>query len=161
MGRVIQTDGNKPAPKPKGGKKPIDSASETVQKTVNKDEGITEKKKRRNHPGTVAKREVKRYQRGTELLLQKGPFSRIVRDELEALKSDDGAVWNKDIRVELGCMTELQESTEAYIVNFFRKGMKASQHGKRGTLMDRDLWLVKDLLQGENAFEGHQDEAIA
>ncbi|KAJ9066458.1 centromeric DNA-binding histone H3-like protein cse4, variant 2 [Entomophthora muscae] len=35
-------------------------------------------KKRRNRPGTVALREIRRYQKSTELLIPKLPFSRLV-----------------------------------------------------------------------------------
>lgn len=35
--------------------------------------------KRRYKPGTVALREIRKYQKGTELLMLKLPFSRLVR----------------------------------------------------------------------------------
>ena len=37
------------------------------------------KKKKRFRPGTVALREIRKYQRSTDLLLRKLPFSRVVR----------------------------------------------------------------------------------
>lgn len=38
-----------------------------------------ETRKRKFHPGTVALREIKRYQRSTDLLIPKGPFRRLVK----------------------------------------------------------------------------------
>lgn len=41
------------------------------------DDGAT--KKKRFRPGTVALREIRKYQKSTDLLIQKLPFSRVVR----------------------------------------------------------------------------------
>jgi histone H3 len=42
-------------------------------------------RKYRYRPGTIALREIKRYQRSTELLIQKAPFQRKVRQILYTL----------------------------------------------------------------------------
>jgi hypothetical protein len=42
-------------------------------------EGTKPRKKQRFRPGTVALREIRKYQRSTDLLIQKLPFSRVVR----------------------------------------------------------------------------------
>lgn len=58
-----------PAPKrPPIGKK-------TPRKTI-----VPQQKKRRWRPGTVALREIRKYQKSTELLIRKLPFSRLVRE---------------------------------------------------------------------------------
>jgi histone H3-like centromeric protein A len=36
-------------------------------------------KQKRYRPGTLALREIRKYQKGTELLLLKSPFARVVR----------------------------------------------------------------------------------
>ena len=39
--------------------------------------------------GTVALREIRRYQKGTELLIRKAPFQRLVREIAQDLKKSD------------------------------------------------------------------------
>ena len=41
---------------------------------------VPAKKKHRFRPGTVALREIRRYQKSTELLIRKLPFCRLVRE---------------------------------------------------------------------------------
>ena len=41
---------------------------------------VAQEKKRRYKPGTVALREIRRYQRSTDLLISKLPFARVVRE---------------------------------------------------------------------------------
>lgn len=43
---------------------------------------------RRYRPGTVALREIRRYQKSTDLLLRKAPFQRLVREIAQDFKSD-------------------------------------------------------------------------
>ena len=43
--------------------------------------GDGERKKHRYRPGTVALREIRKYQKSTELLIRKLPFSRVVSDQ--------------------------------------------------------------------------------
>ena len=51
------------------------------------------KKKRRFRPGTVALREIRKYQRSTDLLIRKLPFSRLVR--VQPPLAQDGGVLNR------------------------------------------------------------------
>lgn len=46
------------------------------------------KKKKRFRPGTVALREIRKYQRSTDLLLRKLPFSRLVRTPVLSTHND-------------------------------------------------------------------------
>jgi hypothetical protein len=50
------------------------------------------KKPHRYHPGTVALREIRRFQKTTELLISKAPFQRVVRDIAQKMFP------NKDLR---------------------------------------------------------------
>ena len=45
-------------------------------------------KPRRFRPGTLALREIRRYQRGTDLLIKKAPFARLVREIAQTYNSD-------------------------------------------------------------------------
>mmetsp|Transcript_7342 Transcript_7342/g.12083 ORF Transcript_7342/g.12083 Transcript_7342/m.12083 type:complete len:106 (+) Transcript_7342:524-841(+) len=46
------------------------------------------KKQHRYRPGTVALREIRRYQKSTDLLIQKSTFQRVVRDIAQKFRSD-------------------------------------------------------------------------
>jgi len=74
MPRASQTNSRtgKPRPGSKGLKKP---SGKTIK--PNGGDGL-EKAKRRWRPGTKALREIRAYQKSTELLLKKMPFQRVV-----------------------------------------------------------------------------------
>lgn len=146
MGRTNQTDGNKPtAAGKKGKKKDLVESDESLKTKVNKDVH-TEKRKHHWHPGTVAKRQMNKYQRGTELLLRKGPFKRLVREILDELREKD-APEEDPTRTKRAMYPILQEATEGYVINLFRKSTKASKHGKRVTLMSKDVRFVRDITE--------------
>ena len=69
-----------PVIKPKTGK------WKTGVKKFSDQNGDLTKKKSRYRPGTVALREIRRYQKSTELLIRKLPFQRLVKEI--AQKSD-------------------------------------------------------------------------
>ena len=66
------------------------------------------KKKHRYRPGTVALREIRRYQKSTDLLIRKAPFQRLVREIMEKLNADSG-VEDKPMRVQSTAVLALQE----------------------------------------------------
>ena len=68
-------------------------------------------KKKRYRPGTVALREIRRYQSTTELLIRKMPFLRLVREIVQDFKND--------LRVQAAAVIALQEAAEAYLVGLF------------------------------------------
>ena len=69
------------------------------------------KKPHRYCPGTVALREIQRYQKNTDLLLRKAPFQRLVKEIAQDFKSD--------VRMLSTAMLVLQEAAEAYMVGLF------------------------------------------
>lgn len=102
--------------------------------------GKKARKKRRNRPGTVALREIRRYQRSTELLLSKLPFRRLVRE----IAQD---VYNGDLRFQHTAMTALQEASEAFLVEYFQDANLCALHNKRVTVYERDLKLARKIGQ--------------
>lgn len=62
----------------------------------------------RYRPGTVALREIRRYQKSTELLIRKLPFQRLVREIAQDFKTD--------LRFQSTAILALQEASEAYLV---------------------------------------------
>merc|ERR1711961_12678 len=80
---------------------------QTARKSAPSTGGV--KKPHRYKPGTVALREIRRYQKSTELLIRKLPFQRLVREIAQDFKSD--------LRFQSSAIGALQESVEAYLVS--------------------------------------------
>eukprot|EP00122_Pirum_gemmata_P010508 Pgem_evm1s9717 len=55
-------------------------ATKTARTAESNRKGVVKKKTMRYRPGTLALKEIRRYQKSTELLLRKLPFSRLVRE---------------------------------------------------------------------------------
>ena len=66
------------------------------------------KKPHRYRPGTLALREIRKYQKSTELLIRKLPFQRLVRE----ICADN---LGKDLRFQSAAVLALQEASEAYL----------------------------------------------
>ena len=92
----------------------------------------------RFRPGTVALRDIKKYQKSTELLIRKIPFQRLVREIVYKLK-------DKDYRFQSTALLALQEAAEAFLVNMFDQCNDIAIHGKRVTVMRKDIQLWKRL----------------
>ena len=92
------------------------------------------KKIRRYRAGKLALREIRRYQKSTQLLICKLAFQRLVREI-----SQDFA---PGFRVQPSALLALQEATESYIVGVFEDVNLCALHAKRVTIMPRDLQLA-------------------
>ncbi|GAA6055872.1 hypothetical protein JCM3770_001534 [Rhodotorula araucariae] len=94
-------------------------------------------KKHRWHPGTVALREIRRYQKSTELLLRRLPFQRLVREIAE--EHSAGLRW------QASALLALQEATEDYITDLFADSNLCAIHAKRVTVQPKDMLLARRL----------------
>ena len=103
-----------------------------------------EKKPHRYRPGTVAMREIRRYQKSTELLIRKLPFQRLVREIAQSIKTD--------LKFQSSALMALQESAEAYLVGLFEDTNLCALHAKRVTILPKDMLLARRLrgVRGEN-----------
>jgi histone H3 len=99
------------------------------------------KKARRYRPGTLALREIRQYQKSTELLIKKLPFQRLVREIT--------ASYRTDIRFQSASLGALQEATEAYLVGLFEDTNMCAMHAKRVTIMPKDIQLARRI-RGEH-----------
>ena len=105
------------------------------------------RKPHRYRPGTVALREIRRYQRSTDLLIRKAPFARLMR---EIMLDPEGAVKAKtDTRVQATAVLALQEAAEAYHVGLFEDTNLCAIHAKRVTIMPKDIQLARRI-RGES-----------
>ena len=105
-------------------------------------EPVNPRKPHRFRPGTVALREIKRYQKSTELLIPKLPFSRLAREIMQEFKTD--------LRVTGQAMLAIQEATESYLVGIMDDANLCAIHDKRQTLMPKDLQLARRI-RGEKS----------
>ncbi|KAK7061808.1 histone-fold-containing protein [Favolaschia claudopus] len=102
-------------------------------------------KKKRFRPGTVALREIRKYQKSTDLLLRKLPFARLVREIASEMTTDmnDNYQPGADLRWQSSALMALQEATEAYLVHLFEDANLCAIHAKRVTIMQRDIQLAR------------------
>ena len=109
--------------KAQGGRKTLPASQKGTQKP------------HRYRPGTVALREIRRYQKSTELLIRKLPFQRLVREIAQDL-------GKKDMRFQSGAIIALQEASEAYLVGLLEDSNLCAIHAKRVTIMPKDIQLA-------------------
>ena len=93
------------------------------------------KKTRKYWPGTVALQEIWQFQKSTELLIRKLPFSQLVHKiTLE--------VGKYDLCFQGSAITCLQEAAEAYVVGLMEDTNLCAIHAKRVTIMPKDIQLA-------------------
>uniref|UniRef100_A0A3Q3IFM2 Core Histone H2A/H2B/H3 domain-containing protein n=2 Tax=Monopterus albus TaxID=43700 RepID=A0A3Q3IFM2_MONAL len=121
----------------KEGKSPSKSLSWNFQTFLTKQTA-----RKSTGPGTVALREIRRYQKSTELLIRKLPFQRLVREIAQDFKTD--------LRFQSSAVMALQEASEAYLVGLFEDTNLCAIHAKRVTIMPKDIQLARRI-RGERA----------
>jgi histone H3 len=140
MARTKQT-----ARKSTGGKGPRKAlATKAARKCAPATGGI--KKPHRYRPGTVALREIRKYQKSTELLIRKAPFQRLVKE----IAQDK---FNSDLRFQSDAIMALQEASEAYLVSLFEDTNLCAIHAKRVTIYPKDMELairIRKAARGNN-----------
>jgi histone H3 len=82
------------------------------------------------HLGTVALREIRRYQKSTDLLIRKLPFQRLVREIAQDIKPWGAA----DYRFQSTAIGALQEAAESYLVSLLEDTNQCALHAKRITI---------------------------
>ena len=137
MARTKQT-----ARKSTGGKAPRKQLAVTAARKKKTAPTGGVKKPHRYRPGTVALREIRRYQRSTDLLIRKLPFQRLVREIAQDFKTD--------IRFQSTAILALQEASEAYLVGLFEDTNLCAIHAKRVTIMAKDIQLARRI-RGERS----------
>jgi len=98
-------------------------------------QGSGQKKPHRYKPGTVALREIRRYQKSTELLIRKLPFQRLVREIAQEFKTD--------LRFQSEAIMALQEAAESHLASIFKDANRCAIHAKRVTIMPKDIQLAR------------------
>ena len=128
MARTKQT-----ARKSTGGKAPRKQLATKAARKSNPENGGV-KKPRRYRPGTLALKEIRKYQRSADLLIRKLPFQRLVREISQDMKTD--------LRWQSSAILALQEASEALLVHLFEDANLCAMHAKRVTIMKKDMQLA-------------------
>lgn len=98
------------------------------------------KKPHRYRPGTVALREIRKYQKTTDLLIRRSPFQSYVRRVIEKQRTDDGL---DQLRFQSQALLAMQEATEAYVIGLYADTNLCAIHAKRVTIMPKDMQLAR------------------
>ncbi len=130
MARVKQT-----AHKSTGGAPPhLHLATKAARVAAQK--AIAVRKPHRWRPGMVAAREIQKFQKTTDLLIRKAPFQHVVREILQQVSG------KSDLQMQGTALLALQEAVEYFIVDLFSNSNMCALHGKRKTIMVKDLVLA-------------------
>ena len=98
-------------------------------------QAMAQQQPHRYWPGMVVLREIRRYQKSTELLIRKLPFQCLVREILQG--------YCVGYRVTLAMMMALQEAAEAYLVQLLEDSNLCAIHAKRITIQPKDMQLAR------------------
>ena len=110
----------------------------TISKPSKDNSQVAEKKERKSFrfkAGTVALREIKKYQKSSDLLLPFAPFQRLVREICKGI--------DHDLRFQSQALIALQESAEAYLVGLFEDTQLCAIHANRVTVLKKDMELAR------------------
>lgn len=89
----------------------------------------------RYRPGTFALREIRRYQKSTDLLIRKAPFQRLVRQIAQDFQAN--------LRFQSCAIMALQEAAESFLVTLFEDTNLCAMHAKRVTIQKKDMDLAR------------------
>jgi histone H3 len=110
---------------------------------------VAVKKPHRYRPGTVALREIRRYQKSTNPLIPKLPFSLLTRQILGSKETNMDKTAanssNKPTRVTSTMLMATQDATESYITQYMEGANLAAIHAKRVTILPKDIKLVTNI----------------
>jgi histone H3 len=86
--------------------------------------------------GENALKEIRSYQSSTDLLIRRLPFARLVREIQQGLSKTQ-------YRWQGSAILAMQEAAEAHLVGLFEDSNLCAIHGKRVTIMPKDLQLAR------------------
>jgi len=104
---------------------------------------LAAKTARKFRPGHQALREIRKYQKSTDLLIPKLPFSRLIREV-----ATNVATHVQDLRFQSTAIMALQEAAEAYLTTLFEDTVLCAIHARRVTIMPKDMQLTMRIRGG-------------
>ena len=91
----------------------------------------------RYRPGTIALREIRKYQNSTRLLISKLSFQRLVKEITQEFRTD--------LRFQSSALLALQEAAESYLSGLFEDINLCAIHAKRVTIKPEDIHLARHI----------------
>ena len=101
------------------------------------DKALAQHQLHRYRPGMVALREIRRYQKSTELLIRKLSFQHLVHEILQG--------FGVEFRVTPAMMMVLQEAAEVYLVQLLEDSNLCTTHAKCITIQPKDIQLARQI----------------
>jgi len=123
---------SKAASKAKGASKAASKAKSASKRAAS---APGTKKAHRFRPGTVAIREIRRYQRSDELIFPILAFDRLVREVAQDYKTN--------LRFGKGAFRAIHLFTEYYVVSLLQDTQLAALHARRFTIMPKDIQIAR------------------
>jgi histone H3 len=90
-------------------------------------------------PGTVALREIRCYQKSTDLFIRKAPFQHLVHEIAQTMTNNG----EDPLCFQSTALLALHEASKAYLVNLFEDTNSCAIHAKHVTIMPRDMLLAQ------------------
>jgi histone H3 len=87
-------------------------------------------------PGTVALREIQKFQKDTDLLIRKAPFQHLIKEIVQDLSR------KRDLQMKSTALLALREAVEYFMVDVFSNTNLCVMHGKHFTIMAKDMVLA-------------------
>ena len=121
------------------------TGSQSVQHNMRKNSPVVGgiKKPHRYRPGTVALREIRRFQGsgpdGTGFLIKKLPFQRLVREVAQDMQSTTG---KPELRFQASAVLAIQTAAEKHLVDIMSDANLCAIHAKRVTVLPKDMQLA-------------------
>jgi len=103
---------------------------------------VSKQPTRHYRPGALALKEIRRYQKSTELLIRKLPFQRLVREIAQE--------FQPNLRFQSTAILAIQEAAESYLVSLFEDTNLCAIHAKRCTIKTADMRLARRI-RGEKS----------
>ena len=100
------------------------------------------KRPRRYRPGTVALREIRKYQTSTDTLIPKLCFQRLVKEIMCHVCRERHITMMK---IQSTALLALQTAAEYYLTELFSKSQLLAIHGNRVTVKPEDVQIVRCL----------------
>lgn len=116
-----------------GGQKSVARKTKSPKKSLSP---VIATPKKRYRPGERALREIRFYQRNTDLLIRRLPFARLVKEVQTYF-------FRQEYRWQAEAIIALQEAAEAHLVSLFEDANLCTIHAKRVTIMPKDIQLAR------------------
>lgn len=99
-------------------------------------------------PGTMALREIQKYQKSTELTIPHAPFTRLIKDIANDVINHGH--FQNGARMHTYAKKAIQEAIEYYTIKLLEDALLNAIHGKRITVEPKDIQLALRV-RGERA----------